>query len=120
MQRPLTIASGVLVLFLTGAAPAQPPKPKVDANAALSALTGDQTTAALSGNLRALLLDNFPDPLFEEAKNWGMRKENLRGKLRNDGHWWKVRVTGKNLRDTLVVDLRDLVQPGGGITTFRL
>jgi hypothetical protein len=120
MQRSLMIASGVLVLILTGAAPAQPPKPKLDANAALGALTGDQTTAALSGNLRSLLLENFPDPLFEDAKNWGQRKENLRGKLRNDGHWWKVRITSKNLRDTLVVDLRDLVQPGGGVTTFRL
>src|SRR5262249_15770112 len=96
MQRLITIASGVFVLILTGGGPAQQPKQKLDPNAALGALTGDQTTAALSGNLRALLLENFPDPLFEDVKNWGHRKENLRGKLRNDGHWWKVRITGKN------------------------
>jgi len=31
-----------------------------------------------------------------------------------------VRISARNLKDTLVVDLRDLVQPGGGVTTFRL
>jgi hypothetical protein len=44
----------------------------------------------------------------------------VRDKWRNDGHWWKVRINGKNLADTLVVDLRELRQPGGGVTTFRL
>ena len=117
MQR-LLIA--LAVLAIAPLANAQSPKQKLDASSALNALTGNQTTAALSGNLRALLLENFPDPLFEDAKNWGRRKENLRGKLRNDGHWTRVRISGKNLPDTLVVDLRDLVQPGGGVTTFRL
>lgn len=95
-------------------------KPPLDARSALGALAGNQTTAALSGNLRALLLEHFPNPLFEDAREWGKRKETPRGKLRNDGRWWRVRVEGRDLKDTLVVDLRDLARPGDGVTTFRL
>lgn len=111
----------IVAAALATTANAQTPQPKkLDASSALGALTGNQTSAALSGNLRALLVDHFPEPLFEDTSNWGQRKETPRGKLRNDGRWWKVRISGRNVKDTLVVDLRDLAQPGGGVTTFRL
>src|SRR5262249_26657077 len=110
MRPAITILMGLLALAT--AANAEPPTPKkLDASSALGALTGNQTTAALAGNLRALLVESFPDPLFEDETHWGMRKLSPRDKWRNDGRWWKVRITGKNLPDTLVVDLRDLAQP---------
>jgi hypothetical protein len=109
------------LLALAAPACAEPPGPKkLDPSSALSALTGNQTTASLSGNLRALIVESFPDPLFEDQSHWGKRRETPRGKLRNDGRWWKVRVAGRNVKDSLVVDLRDLQQPGKGVTTFRL
>src|SRR5439155_21679440 len=73
------------VLALTAAAGAEPPKQKLDASSALGALTGSQTTAALSGNLRALLVESFPDPLFEDASHWGLRKLSPRDQWRHDG-----------------------------------
>jgi hypothetical protein len=96
-------------------------------------LLGSNTTAALAGNLRALLLDSLPTPLFEDHKHWGLQKPvrrvHWRGKgLRvhpeavevpeNDGRWWKVEVTAVNPRDTLVLDLRDLSMPEQGRMLF--
>jgi hypothetical protein len=114
---------GLLVALLlagTGRAAPPPPKVKLDPAAALGALTGGNSLDALAGNLRGLLLRSLPDPLFEDARHWDLKKQGPRGKVRNHGRWWKVRVTGRNLRDTLIVDLRDLAQPGGGRTTFTL
>ncbi len=110
----------VAAVALAGTGRAAPPKVKLDPAAALGALTGGNTTDALAGNLRGLLLQNMPEPLFEDAKHWNLKKQGPRGKVRNHGRWWKVRVTGLNLRDTLIVDLRNLQQPGGGRTTFTL
>jgi hypothetical protein len=98
----------------------QAPPRKLDASSALGSLTGGTSTAALAGNLRGLILDFFPDPILEDARHWGLKKRGLGGKWRNDGRWYKVRIAGRNVRDTLVVDLRDLRQPGKGVTTFRL
>jgi hypothetical protein len=103
-----------------GLAAPPPPRGKLDASAALSALTGGNSIDALAGNLRALLLANFPDPLFEEARNWNHQKKGPLGKMRNDGVWSKARVASRNLRDTLLVDLRDVQQLGEGRTTFTL
>jgi hypothetical protein len=110
----------VVVLAATGQAAPPPPRGKLDPAAALGALTGGNTPDALAGNLRGLLLAHFPDPLFEDARQWNLQKLGPRGKLRNHGRWRRVRVSGRGVRDTLIVDLRDLQQPGGGRTTFSL
>jgi hypothetical protein len=96
-------------------------------------LLGSNTSAALAGNLRAILLDNLPTPLFEDTHHWGAQKPVKRLKWRgkglhvhpeiverpeNDGRWWKVKVTTPNARDALVVDLRDVQQPEEGRLTF--
>jgi hypothetical protein len=106
----------VIVAALPGAAPARaaPPAKKIDP---LSALAGG-SQGALAGKLREALLAALPDPLFEDARKWGLKKAGPRGKVYNDGRWWKVRVTGRHLSNTLVLDLRDVQQPGGGRTTF--
>jgi|SRR5579884_3201814 len=118
----------VLAGWGTSKVEAAPP----DEAAALTALSGN-STAALAGGLRGLLLDFAPDPLFEDHTHWGTQKPveevHWRGKgfhvhpekvqvLKNDGHWHRLRVTAPRLRDTLVVDVRDLRQPEPGRMTF--
>src|SRR5262245_12312289 len=114
MKRNLWIAwAAAWLLSLSQPVRAQPAK-KIDP---LTALAGG-SEAALAGKLRGALLTALPDPLFEDTRHWGQQKQGPRGKVRNDGRWWKLRVTGRDLRDTLVVDLRNLRQPGQGKTTF--
>lgn len=98
----------VWLLALPAASAATGPAPKLGALA----------EQALAGQLRGLLLEALPDPLYEDAKHWGQQKAGGRGAMRNDGRWWKVRVTGRHLPQTLKLDLRDVQQPGGGRTTF--
>jgi hypothetical protein len=116
---------GVLLLValasITPAARSAPPPPrKVEAGDALSVLSGANEGASLASKLRAFLLTALPDPLFEDDHHWGKKKKGPLGKTKNDGRWWKVRVTGRDLRDTLVLDLRDVRKPGPGKTTFTL
>jgi hypothetical protein len=84
-------------------------------------------TKALSGELRALLLQFIPSPLYEDTSHWGQQREVVRGivwrgkglnvhpeaqkSLKNDGVWWKVRVETPNLADNLVFELRDVQKP---------
>jgi hypothetical protein len=98
---------------------APPPPRKLDASSALSALAGGDG-AGLASNLRTFLLTAMPDPLFEDQRKWGKQKKGPLGKMRNDGRWWKVRVTGRNLRDTLFLDLRDVRKVAPGKKTFTV
>jgi hypothetical protein len=126
---------GLLALLLTLAAQADPPprgKPALTPGNVLSVLGGGSTDA-LAGTLRGFLLKAMPSPLLEDTHNWGMQtlvsETHWRGKglhayretravAKNDGQWWKVRVTAENLADTLIVDLRDVQQPEPGRMTF--
>jgi hypothetical protein len=40
--------------------------------------------------------------------------------MRNDGRWWKIRVTGRDLRNSMIVDIRDVQRPAPGKTTFTV
>jgi hypothetical protein len=98
------------------------------------ALLGGGSTDALAGSLRGYLIQALPKPLYEDQRHWGLQKPLARGvtwkgqgagvhaevrhRLKNEGHWWKVRVTAGNLPDTLVVDLRDVQQPEPGRVLF--
>jgi hypothetical protein len=102
--------------------------------AAAASLLDPSSTAALAGNLRAALLDLFPDPLVEDDSHWGGQRLVADGikwhghglhihaevmkKLKNDGRWWKVKASAVQLPDTLVVDLRDMRRVEAGKTTF--
>lgn len=107
----------VIACLVVGVAVAAPPaKPPVDP---LSALVGaGSTEEALAGKLRGFLLANLPDPLFEDARKWNQQKVNRRGQTVNHGRWQKVRVNGRNLRDTLILDLRSVDTSVKGKTTF--
>jgi hypothetical protein len=112
----------LLVLGLTWTAQrcrAAPPPPRTDASAALSALAGGGGDT-LASNLRNFILAGLPEPLLEDASKWGLQKKGPRGKMKNNGRWWKVRVTGRDLPHTLVVNLRDMQKPAPGKTTFTV
>ncbi len=88
----------------------------------------------LADSLRALLLQALPDPLHEDTKHWGQQKLvskgiKWRGKgvkihpevekgLKNDGIWWKVRVTADRPAQTMTLEVRDLRQDDTGRMTF--
>jgi hypothetical protein len=76
------------------------------------------SAAALTGNLRAFLVKSLPEPLFEDRRHWDRQRPGPRGKLQNDGRWWKLQATAINPADTLVLDLRDLEKPRRGQTLF--
>jgi hypothetical protein len=93
---------------------------------------GDPPLAELSSDLRGLVLQFLPNPLYEDTKHWGGQKDVANGitwrgrglhvhpevqyKLKNHGVWWKVRVTGDG--NSLVLQLRDKHQPEPGRMTF--
>ena len=70
MRRRISLVA--VMLALAAPAKAEPPRAKkLDASSALGALTGNQTTAALSGNLRALLVeDQMVQLLFDPEDGW--------------------------------------------------
>lgn len=130
---------GCLYLFVTlssvtAAHGQQEPSPAkaIGAGNVLSALGGGSVDA-LAGSLRGFLLKAMPSPLYEDMRHWGsqkpVREVKWRGKgvhvhpetievMKNDGRWWKVRVTADRLPDTLVFDLRDARQIEAGRMTF--
>jgi hypothetical protein len=120
-ERWLPLMVGLVLSAQSGqAVPPPPEKKKIDPSAALSVLAEGKTGAGLAGNLRTFLLTGLPDPLFEDQRHWGKQKKGPLGKMKNDGRWWKVRVTGRDLQDTLIVDLRDVQKPTTGKKTFSL
>jgi hypothetical protein len=127
------VAAGVWVVALLGGGSAAAGPVKGPGPAAALGLLDPNSAPALAGNLRSFLLASLPEPLFEDAKHWGLqapvRKLKWRGQglrvhpevqevLENDGDWWKVRVTASNPKDTLIVDLREVQHPEPGRMTF--
>jgi hypothetical protein len=101
------------------APPAGEAKKPLDPGAALGALGGGNSTAALAGNLRAFVLKSLPTPLYENLRHWGRQKRNAFGKMRNEGRWYKVRAEAITPNETLMLDLRDVQKPEPGKTTFK-
>src|SRR5262249_53081093 len=91
------------------------------------ALLSPSTPDTMAGALRGYLVHNLPPTLYEASPGWGQTApapNGLRwtGKVlplrphvqyadKNDGDWRKVRVTGQNAADTLVLDIRNVQQP---------
>lgn len=76
----------------------------------LGAVAPPAETAAFAAQMRTLLLQFLPDPLFQDDKKWGMQKTGPRGKLRNDGRWIKVRITAKNPATDLKLTIENMVK----------
>ncbi len=116
---------GVLAVGVAGARGAAP-VPAVGPNAGVP--------TELTASLRGLLLQSLPAPLYEDSKHWGGQKEVTRGlkwtgqgldfhaepqrSLKNDGLWWRVKVTAPNVGNSLVFEIRDVATPETGKTTF--
>jgi hypothetical protein len=128
-------AALILVLLAAPGRADPPPRPPITPGNVLSALGGGSVDA-VAGALRGYLLKVMPSPLFEDARHWGMQKavrevhwhgKGLRVRpeerevLKNDGHWRKITVMADRPADTLILDLRDVLQPEEGrllFTTF--
>ena len=113
MRRGYGFIAVAIVLLTAASSQAGGVKP-IDPLAAFSAL-GDGSLDSFSGSLRGLLLHALPSPLYSDESHWGQQKT-ARGK--NQGKWWKVRVTAPNLANSLVFDLRDVQTPEQGRMLF--
>lgn len=116
--------------------PAAPPKPNRLPSLKDLPLFAGPSVDALAGSLRGHLVRNLPTPLYETTKNWGhtipvangvkwhgqgfgVHPEIMHAR-KNNGVWRKVRVTGENLADTLVLDIRNLALVDAGTMTFKV
>src|SRR5436305_985192 len=137
----LNIGKSSLAILLLGGSFAPPcgavspgDGPSVVTNRAV-APTGP-SIEALAANLRYLLIQEFPDPLFEDQKYWGhtawvttgvvlkvqglkMHPE-VKHQDKNHGTWRKMRVTGLDLPKTLSFDIRDVRKLDEGRTQFNV
>src|SRR5919197_3380761 len=125
------LALAVAALFVSRSPGTTPPAaaPKKGPNASgILSLLGGGSVDALAGSLRGYFIQALPSPLYEDRRHWGQQKAVTRGgrrkgrgkqpTLKNDGRWWKVQVTANNLRDSLVLDLRDVERPEPGRMVF--
>lgn len=95
-----------LLLLLPLSSPAAPPPLKHD-------------DAALAQQLRGIILDFLPDPLYEDSKKWGKQKAGPRGNLRNDGRWLRYKITGRDLPQTLKLQIGEVTKEAA-LTRFRV
>lgn len=99
-----------------------------------SAMTAAESKQ-LSDVVKQLLVKYLPDPAVTSKHNWGQQKEitvrfepERKGPFRwqvervkekrNDGHWTALKLTAMNPRDNLNVELKDVLSPAQGKTTF--
>lgn len=126
MSKPWVVATGIVLATatLSLAAPPPPgkPKPKItlDPSALGEVAANLNDTEKLAASLKTVLLKSLPDPLFEDTSHWGKQKRGPAGKMRNNGRWYKVKMTGRNLPTTLQVTISDLQQPKKGQTLFTI
>jgi hypothetical protein len=88
----------------------------------------------LARDLRQYLVEHLPAILHEDSSNWGHQKLVTRGiewkgkgnpipqaqkKYKNQGIWRKTRVTVLTPMETLVLQVRDVVQAGPDRRTFN-
>jgi hypothetical protein len=102
-------------------------------------LVPNRSNDALAGTLRGLIVRHAPPVLYEDFDDWGETKSVARGikwtegnllplplkphlmyKEKNHGTWKRVRITAENMKDTLVVDIRNVEQVAPGCKTFDL
>jgi hypothetical protein len=89
----------------------------------------------LAGSLRGLFLQNLPAPLYEKENNWGhqavVKRRHIQGRFgdihievmhepRNDGVWKKLLVEAVNPAESLVFDLREVINSEPGKITFQI
>jgi hypothetical protein len=123
MRMTLLVLS--VAIALISISPAAPP---------ISLLSGSAKDE-LAGDLRGLLLQNLPNPLYEKEHNWGnqttVTRRHVAGKLgelhieimhepKNDGVWKKIHVEAVNPGDSLIFDVRNVANVETGKITFQV
>jgi hypothetical protein len=116
----------IAVFIVTATAPVAHPAPTVEAPSATE----------ISGILRKLILANLPNPLVEQAFNWGhqalrpdgvkwermgiLLKPEIIKKLQNDGVWRKIAVSTRDPEKTLELAVNDVSVPEAGKLMFAI
>jgi hypothetical protein len=90
----------------------------------LPLLTGTSADE-LAGVLRGQLVRALPEPLYSDRKHWGQQAEpkvqlGRQPRKKNHGHWWTLDVTALEPANTLILNLRGVVQPEPGKTLFTV
>jgi hypothetical protein len=99
-------------------------------------LLNRESTDALAGSLRGLLVRSLPTPLYEASLGWGHEVQAVRGLKwtgkdlpvhphimrgpKKQSTWRKIGVSAINPADTLVFDLRDVRAPETGRLLFTV
>ena len=107
---------------------------RLPASAGIKVPESTLSTEKLAANLRELLLQELPDPLFEEQPGWGRTSSAITGLKwkgkglhghpevmhadKNQGTWRKVRVSAINLPKTLMLVIQDVRKLDQGRTQF--
>jgi hypothetical protein len=90
----------------------------------------DSTLKSLADNVRGLLVQSMPETLYEASPNWGhtrqaanqLKWKGVRPKIyktaKNDGTWRKLKLSTRNLAQTMVVELSDWKYPDPDHMTF--
>jgi hypothetical protein len=124
------VTIGLVAFVATGMA-AGPEHPVPAARTAAESVSSRETLAA---NLRELLIQELPDPLWEEQPGWGRtasaaaglkwKGRGLQGhpeivhENKNQGTWRKIRVSAVDLPRSLAFDIRDIRSLDQGRTQF--
>lgn len=96
--------------------------------------TTSNSTEALAASLREWLIQEIPDPLFEDEPGWGRtapvatgvkwKGKGMNGhpeivrQDKNQGTWRKIRVSAINLPSSMVLDVRNVHKLDKGRTQF--
>jgi len=90
----------------------------------------DDTLKSLADNVLSLLVQSMPETLYEASPNWGhtrqaanqLKWKGVRPKIyktaKNDGTWRKLRLSTRNLANTMVVEVKDWKYPDADHMTF--
>jgi hypothetical protein len=127
-----TLAAGVIVSTCSARAQDGPPTPASSRPAG----GAEPSVKELAASLQELLIQELPDPLFEDQKNWGHTASvpnglKLKGKglqihsevtkeQKNHGTWRKIRVSAIDAPKTLTFDIRDVRKLDQGRTQFNV
>jgi hypothetical protein len=123
----ILVALALSVSVMTGTSEA-------DSSIVSSPRTPTPSTESLAANLREWLIQELPEPLFEEEPGWGRtasvatgvkwKGKGLHGhpevirQDKNSGTWRKIRVSAVNLPTSMVFDIRNVQKLDQGRTVF--
>jgi hypothetical protein len=124
----------LVFLSLLVLAPTRAVAAPASAPAGSTPLLPDTTLDSLAGSLRGFLIEYLPTPLYTTTKNWGNTRPVANGVKwkgkglkvhaevmkapKNDGIWTRLTLTSPNLRNSLILDLRNLRAAPQGPATF--